>query len=195
MTSLNEIKSALSTFDRDSFTKKDLVDLYELSLTTVRKTIVDCGLPISATSYSLDEVYVFHATRELVAQGVSASKHFPTNKRADAPPETNGHGYGDTQGQDTAFGLDTAVFVAANELVATSAEKVEQVMPALVQMHLAKMVSSPRFQESMTKMNAQMTARREGDVNDFLLQGMEMVGLLPPSMQRQQASLPQSDDY
>ena len=198
MTSLSEIKSTLSSFE--AFNKKQLAEFYEISLNTVRMTLQACGLPTAAEFYSASDVeHRFHTARVLLTEGknyLQIAELLNKGRTVEQVAEPSAPGYGEAQSQEGASDVDYAAFAMVNSAAETSMGKAVRAIPALMQMHLAKELASPEFKKSMDRSIATMNAQTsDDDLNLFLLRGMEAVGLLPPSMQRQQASLPQSDDY
>lgn len=198
MTSLKEIKSTLSSFE--AFNKKQLAEFYEISINTVRMTLQACGLPTADEFYSSSDIeYRFHAARVLLTEGknyLQIAELLNKGRSVGQVAEPSAHGYGESQSQEGASDIDYAAFAMANAAAEASTERAIQAIPSLIQMHLAKGIASPEFKQAMDRSISVMNApTSDDDLNLFLLRGMEMVGLLPPSMQQPQASLPPSQDY
>jgi hypothetical protein len=186
MTNLHEIRLQLR--ELAPFTKKDLQAIYDLSGNTVYNTLQACGLPTSATQYELEEIDTkFHAARELVAKGMNykqVTDHFGIGKQAQPLEEPSASGFGESEAQDGVTATDLAAFKLVNAVAQESARKAGKAFIPLFQLHLGKELASSGFQESVDSAVELLAPKRSGDVNAFLLQGLDSTGLLPLSMQQ-----------
>lgn len=186
MPNLNEIKSQLS--ELAPFTKKDLETLYDLSANTVYKTLQSCGLSTTIEQYDYDQIATyFHAAREMLTRGMNhkdVAKHFGQGSKTEQPPqqEPNATGYSEAQGQEGANQSAMAAFQLINKLAHSDAKKAAKAYIPLLQLHLSQEFASAGFQSDVDRA-VNLIAPQQEEVNDFLLQGMESVGLLPPAMQ------------
>ncbi len=165
------------TLDRETYTKKDLATLFELSANTIYKTLQCCGLPTAAQCYSMDNIkQSFVAARAMLETGQTYQNvaiHFqPQATQTQQETEFHASGFCANTNEEAADGQHMALFGVADGMARQHATAIRQLYYPLLAHHLGQQLQDSGQQLQM--LAASMTAVAP---ETLLGQGMQRMAL------------------
>lgn len=174
--------------ERESYTKKELEQVFNLSANTVYKTLQICGLPTATQHYPVEEIRTrFVAARDMIERGLTykqVREHFqPQTTQAQPEPEFHASGYCANTSEDASDSRKMQVFNAVNMLAQHDARDAAEIYAPLLMHHLGREMAARgnQIQEiavAMIGTNNSETLLREG-MQRSALSGDQSFGNVP----------------